>query len=197
MTKIGGLDERFGLGSSMMTTSPSGHGGPGLSWPSPMTCSCTTSAAGHSRATASMPKSCWMTMPGGSPPSGDWLGPMAARVALTPFTANPPMDRREEFRPQITQINADSDLNFAIPGDLSNQSEPVINSRSNSRIVPPVESPISYLRKSAKSVDRSPPVGISEAGAADRRARVSLTMIVRDEEKNLSACLQSVRRGVR
>ena len=103
------------------------------------------------------------------------------------------MDRREEFCPQITQINADSDLNFAIPGDLSNQSEPVINSRSNSRMVPPVESPISYLRKSAKSVDRSPPVGISEAGATNRRARVSLTMIVRDEEKNLSGCLQSVR----
>ncbi len=120
-------------------------------------------------------------------------GTNGRRVALTPFTANPPMDRREEFRPQITQINADSDLNFAIPGDLANQSEPVINSRSNSRIVPPVDSPISYLRKSAKSVDRSPPVGISEAGATDRRARVSLTIIVRDEEKNLPACLESVR----
>ena len=80
-----------------------------------------------------------------------------------------------------------------IPGDLANQSEPVINSRSNSRICPPVDSPISYRRKSAKSVDRSPPVGISEAGATDRRARVSLTIIVRDEEKNLPACLESVR----
>jgi GT2 family glycosyltransferase len=120
-------------------------------------------------------------------------GANGRRVALTPFTANPPIDRHKDFCPQITQINADSDLNFAIPGNPAAQSEPIINSRSTSSVVHPVRPPISYLRKSAKSADKSPPLGISEAGAADRRARVSLTMIVRDEQNNLPACLQSVR----
>jgi glycosyltransferase involved in cell wall biosynthesis len=36
-------------------------------------------------------------------------------------------------------------------------------------------------------------VRITQAAAADGRATVSFTMIVRDEEKNLSTCLESVR----
>ena len=119
-------------------------------------------------------------------------GTYGRRVALTPVTANPPIDQHKNVGPQITQINADSDLDSAIPGNPATQSKSTINSRSASSDVPPARSPNSYLRKSAKSADKSPPPGISETGGADRTARVSLTMITRDE-KNLPKCLESVR----
>jgi glycosyltransferase involved in cell wall biosynthesis len=115
------------------------------------------------------------------------------RVALTPFDVSPLIDRHEEFRPQITQINADSDLGFSMSGRPASQSEPIINSRSTTKITPQVRSPILNLRKSAKSADKSPPLGTSETGAASVKAKVSLTMIVRDEQNNLPACLESVR----
>ena len=57
-------------GSSTMTTWPSGRVGPGSSWPWPTTCSSTTSAAGRSPATGSMPRPCWRRTSGGSPTSG-------------------------------------------------------------------------------------------------------------------------------
>ena len=64
--KIGGLDERFGIGFFDDEIWPSGRGGPGLSWRWRMICLFIISAAGRFRATGSMPRSCWMRMPGGS-----------------------------------------------------------------------------------------------------------------------------------
>ena len=68
--------------------------------------------------------------------------------------------------PQMTQMNADPEGRGKDNGDAE-------SGRSASSA--------SHLRSSAKSADRS------------SRASVSLTMIVRDEEKNLPSCLESVR----
>jgi Glycosyl transferase family 2 len=71
--------------------------------------------------------------------------------------------------PQMTQRNADPEERSS--ADLE-----------SGYVAPPRSaSPSFHLRSSAKSVDKS------------SRASVSLTMIVRDEEKNISACLGSVR----
>ena len=121
--------------SSMMTTWPCGRGGPGSSWPWRGTCSSTTSAAGRSWETGSMPKGCstrtrrrFADKWGGDAPAG-------RPVVLSPW--NP---RRE------------GDRTFKIQD--SNE-----------------------IRDTHGS----------------RRARISLTMIVRDEETNLPSCLTSVR----
>jgi hypothetical protein len=120
-------------------------------------------------------------------------GTNGRRVALKPFSADPPKNGEEGSRPQSSQINANSDLRYQISGNRVDQTGPIIASRSTARIITPSRSPGIHLRESAKSADKNPPVRVTRAAAADGRATVSLTMIVRDEEKNLSTCLESVR----
>ncbi len=120
-------------------------------------------------------------------------GTNGRRVALTPFTPNPPIDPHKEIGPQITQINADSDLRFLIQANPAMHSEPIVNLVSTSRIVHPVRSPDLNLRESAKSADNHPPPRITPATSANKRPKVSLTAIARDEENNLPKCLESVR----
>jgi glycosyltransferase involved in cell wall biosynthesis len=49
-------------------------------------------------------------------------GANGRRVALTPFTADPPKNGDDDPRPQISQINADSDLRFQTSGNRVKQS---------------------------------------------------------------------------
>jgi hypothetical protein len=66
-------------------------------------------------------------------------GTNGRRVALKQFSADSPKNGDDESRPQISQINADSDLRFQISGNRVNQSGPIIASRSTARIITPVQ----------------------------------------------------------
>ncbi len=93
-----------------------------------------------------------------------WGSPdVGQRVALRPWI-------KDGIGPQMTQMNADENTRNAETSETnSDQNEPAARPDAF------------HLRSSAKSADkRSSP-------------SVTLTMIVRDEEKNLPACLSSVR----
>jgi hypothetical protein len=112
-------------------------------------------------------------------------GTHGRRVALTPCTVNPP-EKQEESRPQISQINADSDLRFQISNNVVNQSKPVIDRISTLGSVPPASSPSLNLRESEKSADKHDSVRITDAAAGDITLKVGLIIIIRNEERNLS-----------
>jgi Glycosyl transferase family 2 len=114
-------------------------------------------------------------------------------ASLMPFTANPPKNGEEETGPQISQIHADSDSKFQTIDNRVNQREPIIDHRSDPRIVPPSGSRSHNLRESAKSADEHHPARITDAAVGDIRLKVSLTIIARDEETILPSCLESVR----
>jgi hypothetical protein len=114
-------------------------------------------------------------------------------ASLMPFTANPPKNGEEETGPQISQIHADSDSKFQTIDNRVNQREPIIDHRSDPRIVPPSGSRSHDLRESAKSADEHHPARITDAAVGDIRLKVSLTIIARDEETILPSCLESVR----
>jgi len=108
------------------------------------------------------------------------------RVALRPFTARPKLTQSDAHENTtlgiITECNADT------TGDSSNGSVPIV-------------SPLSQLHASASAAGESLPRSVNSESvdpscglrpSPERKVKISLTMIVRDEEKNLSNCLESV-----
>ena len=100
---VGGLDERFGLGLFDDDDLAVRGAGPGSSWPSPMICSSTISAAGRSRGMASMPG--LLLQENGRKFAEKWgteVGNGQA-VPMTPWVAEPRMEERRNW----PQINTD------------------------------------------------------------------------------------------
>ncbi len=118
--------------------------------------------------------------------------PQGRPVSLRPFHAEPQRGAVGEVGPQKTPKDADEN---AIEQGLAFGAHSPIPTRELCRQAPsetaiPFEPPsVVHLRPSVSSADvlQLPPV------PAVDRARVSLTMIVRDEEENLPRALESVR----
>jgi glycosyltransferase involved in cell wall biosynthesis len=113
------------------------------------------------------------------------------RVALRPFTdGGPPIVQEKAengFEPQMNQMNTDQNATtLSIKRDHPPNRT---NDLSNGSI--PIVSPFSDLRSSAFICGQNIR-SVNSALSAEKAMKVSLTMIVRDEEKNISACLQSV-----
>ncbi len=110
--------------------------------------------------------------------------PQGRRVALEPFEGSPRTAKRSHeqgsFCSQRTQICADESRE-----DQGRTRNGKAAATPPTMIIPPLD-----LRKSASSVDQSFQSG---PVASSARAAVSLTMIVKNEEANLSTCLESVR----
>jgi len=124
------------------------------------------------------------------------------RVVLRPFTDRPQMTRNQTqdgSDPQITLMNADENTRLSI---ASNSQTSTTDDLSNGSVS--IVSPSFHLCPSASSADdnRFPsvnPESIDRSShprrfesSATKKATVSLTMIVRDEENNLSHSLGSV-----
>ena len=105
--------------------------------------------------------------------------PQGRRVTLRPFAPGPQTWAGRGDCPQRTQNDADENRRDQGPGS---NGKPV-------GITPKVVSPLD-LRTSASSADQSFQSGPIPSST---RAAVSLTMIVRDEERNVSCALESVR----
>ena len=209
--KIGGLDERFGIGFFDDDDLAERAAAPGSSWPSPMTCSSITSAAAHSWGTKSTLRA--LLDQNAQRFAAKWglQEHRGTRIALRPFALRPhkgeeegsgPQSQSNGDGPQMTPMDADQE---GAPSD-SASSDPcpsassVVDELPSFSISAPPVSLLADLRPSASSADKTlPPVTHRPAGptpfpsrSADNPARISLTMIVKNEQKNLPHCLTSV-----
>jgi len=117
--------------------------------------------------------------------------PQGVRIGLRPFRAEPERGAEGEGGPQMPQMRADeNEIKQGLVLD-AHAAAPAPDGRGHFRSgnPTPFNRPSLHRRLSASSAD-SP--ALPPAQSVDR-ARVSLTMIVRDEESNISRCLESVR----
>jgi glycosyltransferase involved in cell wall biosynthesis len=101
--------------------------------------------------------------------------PKGVRVSLRPFTGQPQTRQDGENGPQVSPMRADESTTKSVRA--AGQPWPAVSSTRHQRPVAP--SAVNCL-------------GSAPLPSADR-ARVSLTMIVRDEQENIANCLGSVR----
>jgi glycosyltransferase involved in cell wall biosynthesis len=104
--------------------------------------------------------------------------PQGQRVQLRPFSGRPQRTQDRNYRPQMTQTDADGN-------DRIGSNAGAGKARTRNECSEAFQ-PFDWSRPDFGSC-------FHRGSSADDRARVSLTMIVKNEEKNIGTCLESVR----